>query len=74
LLNIKVRREAISGTIQVFPLEDNGKIYGAVLSGDHYFYQNETRTGIAKFTHTWLLKEGEWRMHRILSYDHRQAN
>ena len=61
--NIKVRREALPETIKAFPLEENGKIYGAVLSGDHYFYQNDIRTGIAKFTHTWLLKNGEWQMH-----------
>lgn len=69
----KVRREAILESIKVFPMEENGKIYGAILSGEHYFFQNEKRTGIAKFTHTWLLKEGDWRMHRILSYDHNEA-
>ncbi|WP_157717331.1 hypothetical protein [Christiangramia echinicola] len=48
---------------------------GAVLSGEHLFYIQEENSerldGQAKFNHLWLLKEGEWKMHRVLSYDHR---
>lgn len=70
---VKVTRIAVPESIKLYPLEQNGQLYGAVLSGEHYFYQNEVKTGIAKFTHTWLLKEGRWQMHRILSYDHQPA-
>jgi hypothetical protein len=49
-----------------------------VLSGEHYFYVNdkgkpEYRDGMAKFFHVWLLKDGTWKMARVVSYDHRQA-
>ena len=33
--NFRLRREAIADTVKVFPLEKNGAIYGAVLSGEH---------------------------------------
>ena len=70
-----VRREEIPSSIQVFPLKNNNEIYGAILSGEHLFYiqngDSEQLDGQAKFNHLWLLKNGEWKMHRILSYDHR---
>ena len=76
--DFRLRREAIKGTVNVFPLENNGVIYGAVISGRHYFYINEKgkkeyRDGMARFTHVWLLKNGQWKMNRILSYDHGPA-
>ena len=76
--NFRLRREAISGTVKVFPLQKNGETYGAVLSGEHYFYINDSgkpefRDGTAKFFHVWLLKDGTWKMARIVSYDHHAA-
>lgn len=74
----RLRREAIPGTVKVFPLGKGGTIYGAVLSGEHYFYINdngkpEYRDGMAKFFHVWLLKDGAWKMARVVSYDHHDA-
>jgi hypothetical protein len=74
----RLRREALAGTVQVYPLQKNGVTYGAVLSGEHYFYINdngkpEYRDGVAKFFHLWLLKDGTWKMARVVSYDHRAA-
>ena len=76
--NFRLRREAISSTIKVYPLQKNGVTYGAVFSGEHYFYINdngkpEYRDGWAKFFHLWLLKDGTWKMARVVSYDHRDA-
>ncbi len=76
--NSHLRREAVPGTVKVFPLQKGGVTYGAVLSGEHYFYVNdkgkpEYRDGMAKFFHVWLLKDGTWKMARIVSYDHHQA-
>ncbi len=73
-----LRREAIDSSIKVFPLRKNGVIYGAVLSGAHLFYvqekgKKERAEGLAKFTHLWLLKNGSWKMTRVLSYDHGPA-
>lgn len=72
--NIKVRREAVAGTIRVFPMRDKGKVYGAVMSGEHQFYNAnkgvETQGSRARFTHMLLLKDGVWKISRVLSYDH----
>lgn len=69
----KVLRKPVQGTFKVFPLEG----YGAILIGDHDFYTVENgvekKTGTAKFTHVWLLKDGYWKMARVLSYDHKAA-
>jgi Domain of unknown function (DUF3471) len=64
--------------VKVYPLQKNGVTYGAVLSGEHYFYINDSgkpeyRDGVAKFFHVWLLKDGTWKMARAVSYDHRDA-
>lgn len=76
--HFRLRRAAIPGTVTVFPLENNGVIYGAIISGRHYFYINETgkkeyRDGMARFTHVWQLNNGVWKMTRILSFDHGPA-
>lgn len=71
--NRKVIRKPVDGTFKVYPLEG----YGAILTGEHEFYivenRTEQKTGIAKFTHVWLLKDGIWKMSRVLSYDHKPA-
>jgi hypothetical protein len=56
----------------------NGKLYGAVISGEHLFYNTtkggpEALAGRARFTHMLLLKDGAWKMSRVLSYDHGPA-
>jgi hypothetical protein len=76
--NQRVRREAVEGTVMVYPMRNGDSVYGAVISGDHYFYisennQPEKRTGLAKFTHLWLLQNNEWKMSVVLSYDHGPA-
>jgi len=76
--NFRLRREAIPATIKIYPLQKNGVTYGAVFSGEHYFYINDSgkpeyRDGWAKFFHVWLLKDGTWKMARVISYDHRDA-
>jgi hypothetical protein len=73
--SFRLRREALPATIKVYPLQKNGVTYGAVLSGEHYFYINDSgkpeyRDGWAKFFHLWLLKDGTWKMARVVSYDH----
>jgi hypothetical protein len=63
--------------MHVFPLSNGQAIYGAVLTGEHIFYviekNKERLDGISKFTHVWVLKDGQWKMNRILSYDHQSA-
>jgi hypothetical protein len=69
------RRELIQGSLEVFELKNNGTLYGAIQNGKHQFYEKsvgspETKGNIARFTHLWLLEDGEWKLVRSLSYDH----
>lgn len=74
----RVRREAVADTVRVFPMRDKGQLYGAVVSGEHLFYNQakggpEVLGGRARFTHMLLLKDGAWKVSRVLSYDHAAA-
>ena len=76
--NFKIRRELIPNTTEFHTLKKDNIIYGVILSGEHYFYitkngQKESLDGRAKFTHLWILKDKQWKMTRILSYDHKPA-
>ncbi|MGH1386869.1 DUF4440 domain-containing protein [Kordia sp.] len=73
--NTKLRREAIKGTVKVYPLQN----YGAIITGEHLFYLTENGAKerlveSAKFTHVWQNENGKWRMSRVLSYDHQKAS
>jgi hypothetical protein len=76
--DFRIRREAVTGTVKVYPLMKGNVSYGAVLSGEHVFYiygknKKEQLDGRANFTHLWILKEGKWKMTRILSFNHHAA-
>lgn len=69
------RRELIPGSTQVFPLYDNGELYGAIQYGEHRFYEkmagkSEQYASTAKFTHVWIIEDGKWKLKSGLSYDH----
>lgn len=57
----------------VYPLTENGKIYGAVQEGEHCFYEGEVKRSTAKFTHLWLLEKGEWKLVNALSFNHHMS-
>ncbi|MFD2561546.1 nuclear transport factor 2 family protein [Aquimarina rubra] len=72
--NPRVRREVEEGSVEVFPLNN----YGAIITGEHVFYvsekgKEERLAEIAKFTHVWQHKNDQWKMTRVLSYDHQPA-
>lgn len=75
-LKYKPKRVLAENKMDVFPLEKNGVLYGAIQSGVHNFYaiegnKSEYLTSIAKFTHVWVLENGEWKLIRGLSFDHK---
>jgi hypothetical protein len=76
--NFRLRRDAVAGTVQIYPMKSDNKTYGAVLSGQHVFYilrkgKSPRLDGLARFTHLWILTDSGWKMSRILSYDHGPA-
>jgi hypothetical protein len=68
----KVHRELVAGSLEVYPL----KGYGAVEIGVHRFtHPNDPHSlGEAKFITLWQLKDGEWMVTRVISFDHHSAN
>ncbi len=76
-LPFKTWRTLVEGSMEVFPLyKDNSQVlYGAIQNGIHDFYQQNEgedarKTNTAKFTHLWILENGDWKLKRVLSYDH----
>lgn len=68
----KVRKESL----EVYPLYNQGKLYGVVQFGVHDFYMRrpnkpDVLTGTAKFTHLYLLEGGNWILKEVLSFDHK---
>ena len=63
-----VTRELVPGSLQVYPMNN----YGAVQMGAHHFVQaNGEPSAVALFVHLWRRVDGEWKLARVLSYDHR---
>jgi Domain of unknown function (DUF4440) len=65
----KVQRELLPDTLEVYPL----KGYGAVEIGVHRFHHPggpEDGVGDAKFVTLWQNKNGQWKVTRVISYNH----
>lgn len=68
-------RKADTKSLEVFPLFNDGKLYGAIQTGIHHFYlrekgKDDVWTSTAKFTHVWILDNQNWKLSEVLSYDH----
>lgn len=69
-------RKVDEQSLEVYPMYNNGVLYGAIQSGIHDFYIREKNkvdlhTNRAKFTHLYLLENGKWLLKEVLSYDHK---
>ena len=69
------KRELVKNSLEVFELKNNNKLYGAIQKGKHTFLQKfdgKMKTvGIADFTHLWVLENKQWKLKRVLSYNHK---
>lgn len=66
-----LRRELTAGTLEVYPMDN----YGALQFCDHVFYLQindgtEKVVGSGKMTALWKMINGEWKLTRVISYDH----
>ena len=73
------KRILVPNSLQVFPMKNNGELYGAIQHGIHEFEflnaeGNYQKGDIARFTHVWILENGKWKIRRELSYDHQSRN
>jgi uncharacterized protein DUF4440 len=67
--NNGLRRDLVKGSLEVYPIPG----YGAVEIGAHTFCHLENgkqNCGTFKFVHIWQKKNGEWKITRVVSYDH----
>lgn len=62
-----VRRVLVPESLAVYPMTD----YGAIQMGEHWFVEQGAETStLAKFVHLWRFENGQWRLARVLSFDH----
>lgn len=64
-----LNRQLVPGTLEVYPIKD----YGAVETYQHRFCHVENGKddcGTFKNTMLWRLKDGQWKVTRVISYDH----
>lgn len=69
-------RKVDASSLDVFPLHQDGVLYGAIQTGLHHFYLREAgkpdvHTSSARFTHVYVLVDQRWLLKEVLSYDHR---
>jgi len=65
----KLTRQLVPGSLEVHPIKN----YGAIEIGVHQFKHIENgkeETGTFKFVMIWQNKDGQWRISRVISYDH----
>lgn len=70
----KLKRELIANSMKVYPLHKDKTLYGLIQEGNHNFFFIEDgvwkKAGQAKFTHLWILENNQWKLKRVLSYNH----
>ncbi len=70
-------RKVDEESLEVFPMHNNNIMYGAVQTGNHSFFIREKNkedllTSRAKFIHLYLLKNGNWILKEVISFDHQE--
>lgn len=67
--NNGLRRDLVPGSLEVYSIKD----YGAIEIGSHTFCHHENGKpdcGTFKFVHIWKRFGNEWKITRVVSYDH----
>jgi len=72
-------RKLEKGSLMVYPLYNEGQLYGAIQTGIHDFYiQGPGKpmyfTESGSFMAIWLLEKGEWKIKREFSYHHNKPD
>ncbi|MFV8362069.1 nuclear transport factor 2 family protein [Flavobacterium sp. ZT3P35] len=65
----RLTRKLVKGTLEVHPIKD----YGAIETGIHEFRHMENgkeEIGTFKFLMIWQKKDNQWKISRVVSYDH----
>lgn len=75
----KTYRFLVEGSLEVFPLYNQGELYGALQNGKHFFSPIASMTyeetdNDALFSHLWIIEGREWKLKRVISYNHTSKN
>lgn len=65
----RLTRTLVPGSLAVHPIKD----YGAIETGSHEFRHIENgkeEVGVFKFLMLWRKEKGQWKISRVVSYDH----
>ena len=65
-----LNRQPILESIEVFPIKN----YGAIETGKHTFCHTENgkyECATFRFVHIWANKNGQWKIEKIITYDHK---
>src|SRR5687767_4664524 len=70
-VDFRSTRKLVPGSLKVYPIQDDG----AIEVGAHTFYavkagEPDRLTETGQFTHFWKQGNGQWKLSRVLSYDH----
>ncbi|MDT0556571.1 DUF4440 domain-containing protein [Patiriisocius hiemis] len=73
--NYTSNRRLIKNSTEIYPLYNNGELYGAIHNGSHTFFESNNKQAFverstARFTSLWLFENNTWLLKRILSFDH----
>ncbi len=71
----KIYRFLVEESLEVFPMYNNGKLYGALQNGKHFFSPDKNMTydktnNYALFSHLWIIENDKWKLKRVISYNH----
>lgn len=71
----KIYRFLVEESMQVYPMYNNGKLYGALQNGKHFFSPSKTTSytesdNYALFSHLWVIENEKWKLKRVISYNH----
>lgn len=75
-LEYKASRNLNEESFKVFPLRDNGELYGMIVEGEHSFYAQyagsfeRQHTSDANFFILWFREASGWKMKRVYSFNH----
>ena len=65
-----LNRQLVKGSLEVYPIKD----YGAIETGRHTFCHTENGKldcGTFKFLQIWQRQNGQWKITRIVTFDHK---
>lgn len=76
-LDYKASRSLDYNSVKLHLLRKQGELYGVLQSGSHSFYAESAqspkhKTSTAAFHHLWIKTNGDWKLKRVISYDHQQ--